>query len=110
MKSSDLLKHWEQHFGDQVADREYCIPLKTKDAARIEALCDMFPSSTREQILRDLVSAALNDLASDFPYQAGDKVVARDEEGDPIYEDAGLTPQFLKLTRRHLTNMQQDKH
>lgn len=110
MKSSELLKHWEKNFGDELTDNDYGIPLKVKDAARIEALCDMFPSSTREHIVRDLISAALNELASDFPYKAGDKIVAQDEEGYPIYEDIGLTPQFLALTRKHLNAMQKDKH
>lgn len=110
MKSSELLKHWQKNFGDDITNNEYCIPLKVKDAARIEALCDMFPASNREQILRDLISTALNDLATEFPYKAGDKVIARDEEGFPVYEDVGLTPQFLALTRKHLNHLQKPKH
>ena len=31
----------------------------------------------------------------------GEKVIAEDEFGDPIYEDAGLTPRFIELTRKY---------
>jgi len=35
----------------------------------------------------------------------GTKVVATDEEGDPIYEDSGLTPKYLQLTREHIKQL-----
>jgi hypothetical protein len=36
-----------------------------------------------------------------MPYEPGPKVISRDDHGDPVYEDAGLTPQFIELSRRH---------
>ena len=110
MKASDLLNHWENEFGEPLTDASYELPLNIKDAARIEALAEMFPGCTRERLMRDQVSAALADLTSGFPYVAGDQVVAQDEDGDPIYEDVGPTPQFLKLTRKHLSSMQKGSH
>ncbi|MAK92722.1 MAG: pilin assembly protein [Oleibacter sp.] len=110
MKASNLLNHWEKEFGEPLTDTSYQLPLNVKDAARLEALAEMFPGCTKERLLRDLVSSALADLTSGFPYVAGDKVVAQDEDGDPIYEDAGPTPQFLKLTRKHLSSLQKDSH
>ncbi|MDK2777646.1 MAG: pilin assembly protein [Pseudomonadota bacterium] len=106
MKASELLNHWEKEFGEPLSETRYELPLNEKDAARVEALAEMFPGCSREQLLRDLVSAALSDLTSSFPYIAGDKVVAQDEDGYPVYEDVGPTPQFLKLTRKHLHSLQ----
>jgi len=110
MKASDLLTHWEQEFGEPLTESSYSLPLNVRDAARLEALAEMFPGCSKERLLRDLVSAALSDLTSGFPYVAGEKVVAQDEEGFPVYEDAGPTPQFLELTRKHLGKMQKDRH
>ncbi|MFK4753460.1 type 1 pili tip component [Oceanobacter antarcticus] len=110
MKASALMAHWEQEYGDPVCDRSYPISLNVKDAARVEALLEMFPGLSQERLLRDLVHAALNDLASGFPYVAGDTVIARDEEGFPVYEDIGPTPEFLELTRKHLEQVTADKH
>ncbi len=35
-----------------------------------------------------------------MPYVAGSKVISTDEQGDPVYEDVGLTPRFTELTRK----------
>ncbi|MGB1092068.1 MAG: type 1 pili tip component [Oceanobacter sp.] len=110
MKLDKLLDHWENHFGEQLTTSQYQLPLNVKDAARVEALVEMFPGMTQEQILRDLVNAALNDLAGALPYIAGNQIVSRDEEGFPIYEDVGPTPRFLELTRKHLDTLSADKH
>jgi hypothetical protein len=32
--------------------------------------------------------------------RAGPKVISRDDQGDPVYEDIGLTPRFVELTRK----------
>jgi len=63
-------------------------------------LQEMYPGRTREQILLDLLGAALDDLEEALPYTQGERIVAEDELGDPIYQDVGLTPRFLELTRR----------
>ena len=110
MKVAELMTHWTAEHGAELSDTQYCLPLKMHDAARIEALCEMFPSMTPEQILRDLISAALDDLTSGFPYVAGNTVVAEDEEGFPLYEDIGLTPRFLELTRKHLGESHGGRH
>lgn len=110
MKVKKLMKHWQEEFGDELTEKQYSLPLSVGDAARIEALAEMFPSMTKEQLLRDIISAALDDLASGFPYVAGENVIAKDEEGFPMYEDIGLTPKFLQLSRKHLRELSDDCH
>lgn len=110
MKASELLNHWEKQFGEPLTETRYELRLNERDAARLEALAEMFPGCSKQRLLRDLISSALNDLTSGFPYVAGKQVVARDEEGDPVYEDVGPTPQFLALTRKHLDKLQKGRH
>ena len=110
MKAARLLRHWEKEYGEPITEYSYELPLNVKDAARLEALSEMFPGSNKEKILRDLISTALDDLTSGFPYVAGDKVIAQDEDGYPIFEDVGPTPQFLKLSKKYLTALQKDHH
>lgn len=110
MKAHDLMSHWQEQFGEPITDAHYSLQLNVRDAARLAALQEMFPSSTQEQILRDIVSAALNELEEGFPYRAGNDVIAHDEKGDPVYEDLGLTPQFLQLTHKHLVALNKHKH
>ena len=40
-----------------------------------------------------------------FPYVEGDRVISRDEEGDPVFEDVGHTPRFLGLVRKHMERL-----
>ncbi len=101
MKIRDLLKHWEGVRQPQLTADTYAIHLPVEDAARVHALAEMYPGVPEEDILRDLLAAALAELEAAMPYQPGHKVSTEDEFGDPVYEDAGPTPRFLELTRKH---------
>jgi hypothetical protein len=48
-----------------------------------------------------LLGAALKEIAAAMPYVAGQRVIATDEQGDPVYEDIGPTPRFIQLARQH---------
>lgn len=105
MKIHDLIKEWEAHAAAPLTVQEYAIRLPEHTAARILALADMFPARTQEQLITELLGAALDDLEAAFPYVPGSAVIAEDDHQDPIYEDAGLTPRFNALTRHHLQQL-----
>jgi ssRNA-specific RNase YbeY (16S rRNA maturation enzyme) len=96
-----LLDTWQQKGQPLLAADEYRVQLAVDDAARIQALAEMFPGRSREEIITDLLSVALKELEAAMPYVRGNKVISRDEQGDPVYEDAGPTPRFNELVRRH---------
>jgi len=112
MKVNELISHWETSASGAMTTQTYSIRLPVEDAARLQALADMFPRRAIEGLLTDLLSAALNDIESGFPYVRGSRVVAQDEEGDPLYEDVGPTPRYLALTRKYLQahTSSKDKH
>lgn len=101
MKVRDLVSEWQTSAGETRTDCSYAVHLPIYDAAKIAALCDIFPGLTEKRILTDLVAAALDDLTSSFAYEPGDEIVGYDDHGDPMYSDAGLTPRFQALARRH---------
>lgn len=101
MKISELVSQWQSSAGEPRTDHSYDVQLPIYDAAKIEALVEMFPGLTRERIITDLLACALDELASSFSYQPGEEVAAYDELGDPMYADAGLTPRFQQLTKAH---------
>ncbi len=106
MTLRDLIKTWEKTASSPLTEREYRVRLTLADAAKIAALAEMYPSRSPEQILTELVSAALNELEYALPYVQGEKVSSMDELGDPIYEDVGPTPRFAELTRKYLDGEQ----
>ena len=100
VKFKPLLDRWKKDPAPARTAREYSIRLDLDDAARLHALAELFPSQPIEAIISDLLRAALDETAAAMPYEPGPKVISRDDQGDPLYEDIGLTPRFVELTRR----------
>ncbi len=80
--------------------------LSLDDAARLHALAELFPGQPLEDILADLLRAALDEVGAAMPYERGPKVISRDDHGDPVYEDIGLTPRFVELSRKFKKELQ----
>ena len=100
MRFKELLDAWRENASGARTSSEYAVHLPIDDAARLHALAELFPGRTTEQLITDLLGVALQEVAASMPYVPGKKVISTDEQGDPLYEDAGLTPRFAELTRK----------
>lgn len=101
MSFKELLESWQERAAAPRTVRAYAVRLPVDDAARLDALAELFPGRTAEQLITELLSVALKEIAAAMPYVAGPRVIARDEQGDPVFEDVGPTPRFMALVRRH---------
>lgn len=108
MKIRELARHWEQNAKGRLTQTPYSIHLDVEAAARLAALQDMYPKHHAEELLGELIGAALEELETSFPYVQGSRVIATDEEGDPLYEDEGPTPRYLALSRQHLKTLSEN--
>ena len=109
MKIRELVQHWQENARGRLSVTPYQIRLDLEAAARLAALQEMYPKHHVEELLGELLGAALDELEASLPYVKGSKVVATDEQGDPLYEDIGLTPRFLALSRRHLQRLSEQQ-
>ena len=100
MKFKPLLDRWKRNAAPVRTAREYPIRLELDDACRLQALAELFPGQPIETLIADLLRAGLDEIAAAMPYERGPKIISRDDQGDPVYEDIGLTPQFVELTRK----------
>ncbi len=100
VKFKPLLDRWKKETGPRLTAREYAVRLPLDDASRLHALVALFPGRKIEDIVTDLLHVALDEVAAAMPYEPGPKIISRDDHGDPVYEDAGLTPRFVELTRQ----------
>ena len=107
MTVRDLVDLWEKHANGEITKESYQVNLNMADAAKIHALSEMYPKRSAEQIISELLSAALSELETHLPYIQGKEVVSFDELGDPIFEDIGPTPAFLSLTQKHMEKLKQ---
>lgn len=105
MKIRELAQHWEQNAAGTLSRTGHVLHLDLESEARLAALIDMYPKRTAEELLGELVAAALEEIEASFPYVKGSQVIATDEEGDALYEDVGPTPRFLSLSRHHLQEL-----
>ncbi|MEJ2433627.1 MAG: hypothetical protein P8Y53_10875 [Pseudolabrys sp.] len=105
MNVTDILRQWTRQAGESRTAQAYSIQLPLHQAAQVHALAEMFPGRNEAQIITDLLSAALDELEAALPYEPGQRIIAEDEFGDPMYEDVGPTPRFQELTRKHLQRL-----
>jgi hypothetical protein len=101
VRFKELLETWRHDAKGPRTASEYAVRLPVEDAARVHALAELFPGRTTEQIITELLGVALQEVAAAMPYVPGKKVISTDDQGDPVYEDAGPTPRFVELTRKH---------
>jgi len=106
VKFKALLDRWKEKAGPAKTEASYAVRLPLGDAARLHALVDMFPGRAVEDIITDLLHAALDEVAESMPYERGPQVISQDDHGDPVYEDIGLTPRFLELSRKYKKSLQ----
>lgn len=97
MNVRDLMSSWESASHKTTGGQSYQLDIPLKDAARIEALVGLYPGLNRDEVITQLIAVALDEVERQMPYKQGKKVVCLDEMGDPMYEDVGLTPKYLKL-------------
>jgi hypothetical protein len=97
----ELLESWRTSAAAPRTAKTYTVRLPVDEAAQLAALADMFPGRAAEQLITELLSAALREVAAAMPYVAGRRVISTDEQGDPVYEDVGPTPRFMELSRSH---------
>lgn len=105
MKIADLIPRWGSQTRVSLSGKPCTVQLSLRDAARIEALQVMYPGCSVEEIISDLLHAALDELEVAMPYVPGSRIIAEDDQGDPIYEDLGPTPRFYTLSHEFLRKL-----
>lgn len=109
MQIKDLHNEWASTARIEKPVISITLQLPLEIRARLLALKDMYPGRTLEQLLLDLLTAAVNEFQETLPYKQGSNIIAEDEYGDPMYQDVGLTPRFLELTQYHRDKLKDSK-
>jgi len=96
-----LIQRWGKEGHARADVRSYAVHLPLRDAARWKPCTSCTPPHD-SQLMADLIRAALDELEVAMPYIPGNRIIAEDDYGDPIYEDHGPTPQFYSLSHEIL--------
>lgn len=107
-KASELHSFWSLPDNSRLTSKQYSFRLPVHVAAKIAALCEMYPQKTRTEIVGDLLSTAIEDLVDGMPYVDGRRLGVDPETGEEICEDIGPAPQFRRLANQHYQELERE--
>ncbi|MEN8123100.1 MAG: hypothetical protein ABFS35_22370 [Bacteroidota bacterium] len=106
MKPKDLQKIWNAPDHSILTPKQVSVRLPILVAAKISAICEMFPNKTKTQVINDLLAAALDGFEESFEGIKG-KLIHADESG-AHFEDVGERAHFLRLAEKHLRSIEEE--
>lgn len=108
MNPQDLVKVWDAPDNSKLTPKQLSIRLPIHVAAKISALCDMFPRKTKTEIIGDLLATALDQLRTGFPFVDGQLLYVDPNSNESIYEDIGPRTRFDSLTEKYLKELENE--
>jgi len=120
MKASSLHDIWDSPDNTRLTPKQFSFRLPVHAAAKIAALCEMYPQKSRTQIIADLLTSALDELEINLPMALGDPIngederierdIARFEQRDyvPIFTVGGTRARFRWLSNKHFKELEQE--
>ncbi len=100
-KASELHSFWSLPDNSRLTSKQYSYRHPVHIAAKIAALCDMYPQKTRTEIVADLLATAIDDLVSGMPFVDGKVIGIDPDSGEEVREDVGPRSQFWSLADKH---------
>ena len=115
MDPKDLVKVWDAPDHSRLTPKQISIRLPILVAAKISALYEIYPRSSKSKIIGDLLATAIDEVEQALPSKKG-KVIYEDapREVDPesdqkaYHEDIGLRGKFWKLTEKYLRELEKE--
>lgn len=105
MKAADLHKLWSSPDNSKLTSKQYSFRLPVHVAAKIQALCDIYPNKTRTEIVGDLLSSALIEVEQGLPsYDTSEHIVTL-PDGEEIFEQYGPLNDFHNLTEKYIKEL-----
>ncbi len=108
LKSSDLHKVWIAPDNSRLTSKQFSLRLPVPVAAKVAALCEMYPQRTRTEIVGDLLATALEGVVSGFPSEKGSPWGKDPDTDQMIYEDVGPKREFYALANKHYQELEKE--
>jgi len=107
MKAEEILNIWGAPDNSRLTAKQLSVRLPVHVAARVNALCDMYPNKTRTEIIGDLLSMALKEIEAAFPSYKGDPK-GETPDGDTYFEERGPYARYVKITNEHYKKLEEE--
>ncbi len=106
MQPKDLLSVWNSPDNSYLTSKQFSFRLPVHVAAKIAALCEMYPTKSRTQVVGDLLSAALQGMETEFPQVKGKFFTSDEELGVDLYVDIGPASRYRELVNKHFKELE----
>lgn len=109
---------WAGPDNSRLTNKQFSFRLPVHVAAKLAALCEIYPQKNRTQIVADLLTTALDDLEKNLPEALGD--FAQDEvdphmaevlgckAGEKLYYLGGARGRFRNLANMHYQDIEKE--
>ena len=120
MKAANLHDVWASPDNTRLTPKQYSFRLPIHVAAKIAALCDMYPQKSRTQIIADLLTSALEELEQNMPMAVGYAISDEEEDNErwmadhigetfvPLFHMGGPRAKFRSLANEHFEEMERE--
>lgn len=119
MKTQHLHDVWASPDNSRLTSKQFSFRFPVHIAAKIAALCEMYPQKNRTHIVADLLSAALDDLEKNLPVvlveqtaqeNKLDMEIARHEgyEYEKYFEVGGPRGRFRQAANKHYEELEKE--
>jgi hypothetical protein len=118
MRTEHLHDLWSGPDNTRLTSKQFSFRLPVHIAAKIAALCDMYPTKNRTQIVADLLTGALDQLEKSLPEGLGHPVENQHdfeqiaahlgEEYEPVYYLGGARGRFRDLANEHYEQLEKE--
>jgi predicted DNA-binding protein len=105
MKAADLHKLWSSPDNSKLTSKQYSFRLPVHVAAKIQALCDIYPNKTRTEIVGDLLSSALEEVKQGLLSYDSNEPITILPDGEEIFEQWGPRVTFDGLTEKYIREL-----
>lgn len=120
MKASQLHDLWDSPDNSRLTTKQFSFRLPVHIAAKIAALCEMYPQKNRTHIVADLLTSALDELEKNLPEALANTIDPQDEdierqiaaaeyrEYEDIYYLGGARGRFRNISNRHYAEIEKE--
>ena len=107
-KASELHNFWSLPDNSRLTSKQFSFRLPVHVAAKIAALCEMYPQKNRTEIVGDLLATAIDDLISGMPFVEGRVIGVDPDDRQEICEDVGPRSRFWELADKHYKALEKE--
>ena len=109
MDPKDLVKIWTAPDHSKLTPKQISLRLPIQVAAKISALCEMYPRKTKTEIIGDLLATALDQLENGLECTGVGQPHFEPDSDEPFFERYyGPQIDFQNLTKKHLEGLESE--